>query len=62
MNVYPEIMVTDVEVGELGEEVVRGEGSFDAELDLAAVGLEPVADLKADPTNDHPDQMFDLKT
>lgn len=59
---YPEIVVSDVEVGETTwEDKVGGEGTLDAELDLAAVGLEPVADLKADATNDHSDQMFDLQ-
>jgi hypothetical protein len=54
-------VVSDVEVSETWEDKVGGEGTLDAELDLAAVGLEPVADLKADATNDHSDQMFDLK-
>jgi hypothetical protein len=54
-------VVVDVEVGELGEDVIRREWTFDAELDLAAVSLEPVADFEADPADDHPDQMLDLK-
>ncbi len=53
--------MSDVEVGETWEDKVGGEGTLDAELDLAAVGLEPVADLKADATDDHSDQMFDLQ-
>ena len=58
---YPEVVVGHVEVGELGEDAVRRQGPLDAELDLAAVGLEAVADLEADATHDHPDEVLDLE-
>ena len=50
-----------VEVGELREDGIWRQWTFDAELDLAAVGLEPVADLEADPADHHPDEVLDLE-
>ena len=50
----------DVEVGELGEELVRRQRPFDAKLDLATIGLEAVANLEADPANNHSDQVLNL--
>ena len=58
--VYPKIVMGDVEVGELGEELVRRQRPFDAKLDLATVGLEAVANLEADPANNHSDQVLNL--
>lgn len=60
VEAYPEVMVDDIKVGELGEEGGRRQGALHDKLDLPGAGAELVADLEADPANDDVKKLLDL--
>ena len=59
---HPEVMMDNIEVSKVWETLIQGKGSFDTEFDLPATSFETISNFKANTTNNHPDQMFQLKS